>query len=366
MEQKMPRSPRYLCGFLAIISTSFACSPSAFAAVQYTVRSLGAPAANTYSVAARDINNNGQIVGTFSYPAGSYGAPHAYLYSNGTFQDLGTMGYESSSAAALNNLGQVVGTTTTFTPPDIHGIGPAFYYDGTMHNLTNMIGTTSPYDINDQGQIAYMYGFYDGHNTIPLSLGGTFTHANSINNLGQVAGDAISSDDGKYHTFLYSGGSMQDLGTMGGQASGAASINDHSQIVGWINHGDTIRGFLYSGGNMQELTTLGGWMSSAVDINNNGQIIGATTNVNNTELPFVYKNGVMSDLNTLIAPSSGWRLDTVTAINDAGWIVGNGYDSNPGGGWRAFVLIPVPEPASFWLLVAGIGVGLAFRWRKRR
>ena len=38
----------------------------------------------------------------------------------------------------------------------------------------------------------------------------------------------------------------------------------------------------------------------------------------------------MTDLNTLIDPSSGWMLEEATGINDNGWIVGYGYNSATG------------------------------------
>ena len=105
-------------------------------------------------------------------------------------------------------------------------------------------------------------------------VGGTSV-ANAVNNLGQVVGNA---DSGGYaHAFLFSGGSMQDLGTLGGVASSAASINNAGQIVGEaLTSSGAAQAFLYSGsGPMQSLGTLpGAGTSFATGINASGQVVG--------------------------------------------------------------------------------------------
>jgi hypothetical protein len=51
----------------------------------------------------------------------------------------------------------------------------------------------------------------------------------------------------------------------------------------------------------------------------------------------IWRNGVPTDLNKLIAPGLGWNLTEVRAINGNGWIVGVGVRS---GQTHGFVLIP--------------------------
>jgi hypothetical protein len=59
---------------------------------------------------------------------------------------------------------------------------------------------------------------------------------------------------------------------------------------------------------------------------------------------FLYENGKMYDLGTLIDPSSPLvgvaSLQEAVAISSNGWIAVNGTDSNDPGWQRAFLLIP--------------------------
>jgi len=111
------------------------------------------------------------------------------------------------------------------------------------------------------------------------TLGGGWSGARSINNHGQIVGWA----GGRATLFDPTGGGKNiDLGTLGGEFSGARSINNHGQIVGWAkdNLGHYYRPALFDptgGGKNVDLGSLGGTDSSAFSINNLGQIMGWTT-----------------------------------------------------------------------------------------
>lgn len=69
---------------------------------------------------------------------------------------------------------------------------------------------------------------------------------------------------------------ITDLGTLGGAAGEAFGINDAGQVVGWAltTEGYT-HAFLYSAGTMSDLGALsGGNLSEATAINAGGQIVG--------------------------------------------------------------------------------------------
>ena len=80
---------------------------TAWGGIQYTVTDLGTLPGGSGSE-AWGINASGEVVG---YASNSSGYQHAFLYSNGTMKDLGTLPglYSASCAYGINASGQVVG-----------------------------------------------------------------------------------------------------------------------------------------------------------------------------------------------------------------------------------------------------------------
>jgi probable HAF family extracellular repeat protein len=317
---------RSLLGVSAVVVALAVVVGNALGQVQYTVTDLGTLSGGNRSE-AYGINDSGQVVGWAQVDGAAY---HAFLYSGGTMQDLGTFGGASSQAYGINDSGQIVGWAQTSG-----GAQHAFLYSGgSMQDL----GLGQAFGINDSGQ-AVGTSFAVGFN----GVGGNSV-AYGINNNGQIVGGAIT-PDGAQHAFLFSGGSMQDLGTIGtpyydyNPSSQAMGINDSGQIAGYsdLNAGSAgilNHAFLYGGGSglvLQDLGTLGGvsGASEAFGINDSGQVVGFTSISGGADHAFVYSVGSMHDLNNLIPSSSDWILTEATAINNEGQIVG--YGDNPSG-----------------------------------
>jgi len=71
----------------------------------------------------------------------------------------------------------------------------------------------------------------------------------------------------------------------------------------------------------------------------------------------------MQDLNSLIDPRLQWTLVTANDINNAGQITGSGLI---GGQTHAYLLTPVPEPASLLIMTAGVSPFFLRRRRKKK
>ena len=112
------------------------------------------------------------------------------------------------------------------------------------------------------------------------TLGGTFSQAYGVNDLGQVVGiSTIPGSETTHETraFLWQNGTMVDLleVTRGFTALAAArKINEAGQLVGFGSQDNQLRGFIWDRGFARDLGNLGGDVTDAMDINNHGIVVG--------------------------------------------------------------------------------------------
>jgi probable HAF family extracellular repeat protein len=331
-----------ICAVITLVTLQVT---TAFAAQTYLITDLGTlPKGTTASAAA--INNNNQVVGTSGFDA--------FLLSNGTMRDLGNLG-GSSSAAALNSMGDVVGSASTSS-----GTHPFLFHNGVLSDLGIQTGFNSgaATGVNRSDQVvgqfnggsrrqAFSRAFLrqNGLFTDLGTLGGRSASATGINNSGQIVGSSLNAS-GQNHAFVWQNGTMHDLGTLpGGAFSSAAAINDVGVIVGSSDNGNFVsHAVIFQNGAITDLGVPADFTSSSANaLNLNGVVVGVASagSYRGISHAFVAQNGSITDLNRLIPGNSGpWVLLTATGVNDAGEIVGTGTYN---GTERAFLLTPTNQ-----------------------
>ncbi|HVO81049.1 MAG TPA: hypothetical protein VMT28_09970 [Terriglobales bacterium] len=304
----------------------------------------------------------------------------AVLWQNGGITDLGTLpsgGYESF-ATAVNSRGRVVGAALNTVPDDFSMLGPGFlttqtraflWQNGTMQDLGTLgTGTDAMAQfINERGQVVgWSYTSSAPNTSCPLflplalgsfiwdekngmrdlgSLGGTCAVATGVNDQGIVIGDNVD-DNMIERGFLWHNGSIQDLGgTIGGSQTTAEAINQAGQVVGIATLAGEVSFHTTLWKHVGQITDLG-----AVDqdpcsfpsaINSKTQIVGASLPgcaFDNNSRAFLWQNGSMLDLNALISPGASLHLQWARDINDRGEIAGIGLDVDNNS--HVFLLIP--------------------------
>lgn len=314
---------------------------------------------------ALGINNAGDVVG-WAY-TGEDEITHAYKYSygQGSIQDIHSSGYRSEARGISTNgsiVGMVVDSTrdlratlwhnnllTHITEPGVQGVANAINDGGVITGEVHFGGQESP---------AHAFIYSNGTMHDIGTLGGPMSSGLAINSAGNIVGSSLTgSVSWQQHAFYYSAvdDTMHDLGTLGGEHSQANGINGAGHIVGWAWCADGhSEAFVYS---LSEKTmrglgsTVGGmnaFSSGANGVNENGEVVGWWSPDGFSRRAFVSfgdidpTSGSMIDINTLIDPGLGWTLVEARAINDNGAIVGFGID--PSGIDRGFLLTPASVP----------------------
>jgi probable HAF family extracellular repeat protein len=188
---------------------------------------------------ARHINKFGTLAG--SYRPGRF-LIHGFIFRDGVFTDIGTLGGETSDIYGINDKGTVVGNSLLANNFETH---PFVYDDGVMKDL----GT----------------------------FGGRFGRAQAINNRGEVVGAAWDASN-IAHAFIYDGAAIRKLFPARTGNSNAVAVNDRGAVIGWLDGITT--SFLLDNGVLTMLEEIpevraGGWSWLVpTGINDRGWITG--------------------------------------------------------------------------------------------
>jgi len=323
---------------------------------------------------AHGVNDRGDVVGEVSDGT----TVRAAVWRNGVLSELGPLsGYSHAKGWSINKSGQVAGYSMTAS-----GQVRATFWDadGRAFDVGTLGGVNSrAFSLNDQGEVVGTSDFTHGSRAFSWSLSGGIVDrgnlnpesaqshggANAINNNGVIVGTMYTLFSPFRAVFAGPGEKVRDMAVPGRSNSEALGINDAGVMVGYSNDGsgDEHAAIFDGRGGYTDLGVLANTTATqATDINNNGWIVGRAIGhgPDGIQTSFLYRDGQMVDLMSLIPSDSGWEmLFTAESVSDAGFITGTGIYQ---GETRAFRMAPVPEPAT----LVGVSIGAIALVRRRR
>jgi probable HAF family extracellular repeat protein len=256
----------------------------------------------------------------------------AFAAQHGMMKALGTLGGVNAAANFVNARGQIVGTAenTSVDPtcpaPQKYEFKPVLWQGSEVEELPTIGG-----DLN---------GF-----------------ANGINDNGDIVGAsgkcaALNPNTGLHlqplHALLWEAGRVIDLGNLGGKGQVMGhfghTINNNGEVIGWsdVTGDKAVHAFRWTKiGGMEDLGTLtGDGHSIGIGLNDGGVITGISVSPDFSAIrAFVWRGGLMMDLNQLIPAASTMYLLTACSVNSRGEIIGFSVDQK--GNLHGYLAAPV-------------------------
>ncbi len=274
---------------------------------------------------AYDLNNFDVVAGTSGIDFAGPNSNRAVRWNNGVVEDLGTLpGGSRSQGFGINDSGWVVGYGHYYQAGSEYW-RPVLYRDGIGMTILDGVTGGYAYDVSNNGYVVgltsgggYTWTVGGGLNLLPAPAGWGSTRAGGISNDGNWVSGSVLSGSGSLIQFAR-----------------------WSTATGWQ---------WFSGVNN----------SGMVSINRNGDCVGSGSGLTG----YLYMDSLgLRDVNTFINPASGWVVNTVGDINDAGQICGSGQNTitfEAG----AILLTPVSTnlPAVEDFSVVSSGDSLLFHW----
>jgi probable HAF family extracellular repeat protein len=290
----------------------------------YIVSGLGSLGGDDVQAAA--INGLGQVAGTARL---ANGAARAFVWTpkvpNGTsgdLQDLGVpSGFATSTAAGINDVGQVAGTAYAVTGYS----NRAFLWEAGKFNVIDPppgspvgLDYTGAAALNARGQVLILSGrpyiWQPGqYKDLAGGAGASAWQVVDLNESGTAVGiRTFGAGAGLQYGWISSDAGFGSLGDLL-----PAAINDLGEVVGGVQFPHSPDEPVFTG------------------LNNKGQVVGVASSPGSIRRGVLRERGAVYDLNDMLQDGSPGYFEIARDINDAGQIIGQD-------GPRALLLTPEP------------------------
>ena len=256
-----------------------------------------------------------------------------FLWHEEVMTALPTLGGNNAQALGVNNRGQVVGMAETgiqdanCAAPQVFDVEAVVWgpQKGVIHELPPLPGDAS----------SWATGINDGEQVVGLS-------GNCVSPNFNAPGATVPQ-----HGVIWENGAAMDLGNLGGTLSTFPwAINSKGQAVGqaYIAGDVYIHTFLWEKGVIKDLGVIpGDVISGAFGLNDRGEVVGGSCDQNFNCRAYLWQDGLMTDINTLVKPgSTPLYLVFGNDINSQGEIAAYAFDQS-NGEFHAAVAIPCDE-----------------------
>lgn len=250
-----------------------------------------------------------------------------FRWEDGVMSPLPTLGGNNGFATGVDKHGRIVGWAENTI------------VDATCDPLSTQVLQFRPVIWGpDEGQIQ----------ELPLFPDDTAGAATAINDKGQIVGisgicDQAVGRRSAIHAVIWENGTVTDMGNIGGNAwNTPVAINKYGEVTGFANvtpgSGFNAHAFRWTEEDgiedLETIPNLNHSISQGLGINKKGQIVGMSCAAGFADCrAFIWENGVMTDLNTLVPGYSGHLL-FANDINDKGEITGGTAEG------QAFLAVP--------------------------
>jgi probable HAF family extracellular repeat protein len=260
--------------------------------------------------------------------------------------------YDDASGTNLrdvNDLGEAVGQVIT----SINGEDGVYMYEFTPAeaSATNLFGGYCEIQSNNnsgmyagraEGPDSPMqaFRFRPGYGYEVLNKPGMWSSSvGEINDRGVVLGSVTYTDFTALATVWDENGDATNIDIDGYNWSQGVAINDNNEclVIAGKPTGPqsfVVHSFVVIDGKSVDIGTLGGSSCSAEAINNAGVVVGSSYDQNGNKHGFVYRDGVITNLNLLVDRNQ-YHIDYAVDVNSAGVILAKANSS------QAVLLVPI-------------------------